>query len=81
MKFIIDDDLLKKFKQIVIRKRGKIELTPEGEDAIRLYVEKYEALLSPKPGEEDPLGGIIGALRTGRSRSALRDLEELESAP
>jgi hypothetical protein len=37
VEFVIDDQLLKKFKQIVIRKRGKIELMPEGEDAIRLY--------------------------------------------
>ncbi len=25
VKFVIDDELLKKFKQIVIRRRGKIE--------------------------------------------------------
>jgi hypothetical protein len=29
VEFVIDDQLLNKFKQIVIRKRGKIELTPE----------------------------------------------------
>lgn len=78
---MIDDELLKRFKQIVIRRRGKIELTPEGEDAIRLYVEKYESLLGPNTRGKDPLGDAIGALRTGKARSALHDLKELESAP
>ena len=79
VKFVIDDELLKKFMQIVIRRRGKMELTPEGEDAIRLYIAKYEALLAPVDCEEDPLSGAIGALRTGKARSALRELKELES--
>lgn len=81
VKFVIDDELLKKFKQIVIRKRGKIELTPEGEDAIRLYIQKYEGLLSGPGTGRDPLTKVIGAIRTGKARSALDDLKELESRP
>jgi hypothetical protein len=50
VKFIIDDQLLKKFKQIVIKKRGRIELTPEGDDAIRPYIEKYRGLSKRGPG-------------------------------
>jgi hypothetical protein len=73
VKFVIDDQLLKKFKQIVIRKRGKIELTPE-EDAIRLYVEKYRGLIEERPREGEPLAQAIGALNTGTTRSALEDL-------
>jgi hypothetical protein len=78
VKFVIDDELLKKFKQIVIKRRGKIELTPEGEEAIRLYVKKYEDLERKQP-ERDPLVRAISAVRTGNARSALRDLKELES--
>lgn len=80
VKFVIDDELLRKFKQIVIKKRGKIELTPEGEDAIRLYIKKYEGLIT-SPGEKDPLAKAIGSIRTGKVRSALDDLKELESMP
>ena len=57
VKFVIDDELLKKFKQIVIKRRGKIELTPEGEDAIRLYIEKYGNALDDEPRRSDPLNG------------------------
>ena len=80
VKFVIDDELLRKFKQIVIKKRGKIELTPEGEDAIRLYIMKYEGLIT-SPGGKDPLAKAIGSIRTGKVRSALDDLKELESRP
>jgi metal-responsive CopG/Arc/MetJ family transcriptional regulator len=78
VKFVINDELLKKFKQIVIKRRGKIELTPEGEEAIRLYVKKYEDLERKQAGT-DPLVRAISAVRTGKARSALRDLKELES--
>ncbi len=78
VKFVVDEELLKKFKQIVIKRRGKIELTPEGEEAIRLYVKKYEDL-ERKHAESDPLIEAIGAVRTGKRRNALKDLKELES--
>jgi hypothetical protein len=78
VKFVIDEQLLKKFKQIVIKRRGKIELTPEGEEAIRLYVKKYE-YPERKQGKSDPLVAAIGALHTRKARSALKDLKELES--
>jgi len=77
VKFVVDEELLKKFKQIVIKRRGKIELTPEGEEAIRLYVKKYENL--GRRGGRDPLVSAIGAVRSGKTRSALKDLKELES--
>lgn len=81
VKFVIDDELLKKFKQIVIKKHGKIKLTPEGEDAIRLYVEKYEGLITSSPSRKDPLARAIGSIHSGKVRSALDDLKELESRP
>ncbi len=79
VKFVVDEQLLKKFKQIVIRRRGKIELTPEGEEAIRLYVRKYEDLEEEQRGKGDPLLAAIGAIRTAKTRNALIDLKELES--
>jgi len=78
VKFVIDDQLLKKFKQIVIKRRGKIELTPEGEEAIRLYIKKYGGL-GGRQGKSDPLTSAIGALHTRGARNALKDLKELES--
>jgi hypothetical protein len=81
VKFVIDDELLKKFKQIVIKRRGKIELTPEGEDAIRLYIEKYGSTLDHEPNRVDPLKASIGAVHTGKRRNALKDLKELETRP
>lgn len=81
VKFVVDDELLKKFKQTVIKRRGKIELTPEGEEALRLYIQKYESSESGPDEGPDPLSSIIGSLRTGKTRSALSDLKELEAHP
>ncbi len=79
LKFVIDDDLLKKFKQIVLAKHGKIELTLEGEEAVRLYVNKYEHLTTRSVREVDSLVGVIGAIRSGKSHNALKDLKRLEA--
>ena len=80
VKFVVDEELLKRFKQIVIKRRGKIELTPEGEEALKLYIQKYENLGSSSRGI-DSLNAAIGAISTGKKRSALQDLKELESHP
>ncbi|MGA2663359.1 MAG: hypothetical protein ABSF83_00240 [Nitrososphaerales archaeon] len=88
VKFIVDEELLKRFKQVVIERRGKIELTPEGEEALRLYIEKYEGRrgAGDDGGRDDPLIAAIGAISTekkrkGGRRSALLDLKELEARP
>jgi len=81
VKFVVDDELLKKFKQTVIKRRGKIELTPEGEEALKLYIQKYAGSESGPIEGPDPLSAIIGSLRTGNKRSALSDLKELEASP
>jgi len=78
VKFIVDEELLKKFKEIVIKKRGKIELTPEGEEALRLYIQKY-GNLEVAPRKRDPIVTAIGAIKTGEKNNALRDLKELET--
>lgn len=79
VKFIVDEELLKKFKQVVIKKRGKIELTPEGEEALKLYIQKYENMESGPHKGRDPLAEAIGAISTSKKHSALEDLKELEA--
>ncbi len=80
VKFVVDKELLRKFKQIVLAKRGKIELTPEGEEALRLYISKYAPMLKEGFGRGDALVNAIGAVRSSEPHNALHDLKELESA-
>lgn len=78
LKFIVDEELLRKFKQIVLAKHGKIELKPEGEDAIKLYIKKYEQLVEPRV-DGDPLSRVIGAVKMRKRSNALSDLKRLDS--
>ncbi|TLY15489.1 MAG: hypothetical protein E6K84_00115 [Thaumarchaeota archaeon] len=77
LKFVLDDDLVKKFKQIVIAKHGKIELSSEGEEAIRLYVKKYARVLTKSKRGEDSLKRVIGAIKSPKTSDALNDLKKL----
>ena len=80
LKLVVDDELLRKFRQIVLIRHGKIELTPEGEDAIRLYIAKYEHLLKGRHSRESvPLKRSVGAIKSDGRHNALTDLKELES--
>ncbi len=81
VKFVVDEELLKKFKQTVIKRRGKIELTPEGEEALKLYIQKYGDSENELRGRPDSLNAVIGSIRTDKRRSALRDLKEVEAHP
>ncbi len=81
VKFVVDEELLKKFKQTVIKRRGKIELTPEGEEALKLYIQKYGGPENEVRERPDSLSEIIGSITTGKTRSALRDLKEVEAHP
>jgi len=38
LKINVDDELLLKFKRIVLARRGKLEISREGREAIKLYV-------------------------------------------
>jgi len=80
VKIVASDDIIEKFKRIVLAKHGKLELSVEGEEALRLYIQKYEYLLhglcSP---EEDPLRGIVGISRSTERMNVLKDLERLEA--
>ncbi len=79
VKFVVNEELLRKFKQIVLAKHGKIELTPEGEEALRLYISKYGSLIEGRHRGGGSLAKVIGAVTSGGTRNALRDLKELES--
>lgn len=45
-----NSETVEKFKRIVLAKHGKLELSAEGEEALKLYIKKYEGLL----GRMDP---------------------------
>ena len=79
LKLIVDEELAKKFKQAVLAKRGKVEVSREGAEALKLYLEKNKQLLeTPRPHRTDPIVQIIGAVKTTGRRNALADLKLLE---
>jgi len=41
----LQNDTIDRFKRIVLAKHGKLEYSTEGEEALRLYIKKYEYLL------------------------------------
>lgn len=76
IKFTVDSSLAKRFKQAVLRRRGKLDLSREGAEALRLYLER-EA--TPRNPEEDPILKVIGiASSRGKVRpNALLDKRRL----
>ena len=80
IKIVAPDEVIRKFKRIVLAKHGKLELSVEGEEALRLYVQKYEhfltGLCSP---EDDPLGRLVGVGCSAERRNVLKDLDRLEA--
>jgi len=80
IKIVAPAELIEKFKKIVLAKHGKLELSIEGEEALKLYIQKYEYLLHELlPPEDDPLKEIVGIGRSAERRDALKDLEKLEA--
>jgi hypothetical protein len=77
LKFVINDELGKKFKQIVLAKHGKINLRPEGGEAIKLHIEKNEELPRNRAYSEegDPIKGAIEIVKPSRVHDALEDLK------
>ena len=78
IKIMADDQLIKKFKQVALMKHGKLSLSVEGSEALRLYVNKYKYLLEEPSREADPLSGVIGIMASPEARDALKDLKRLE---
>jgi len=80
LKIIASEDTVSKFKKIVLAKHGKLELSAEGEEALRLYIKKYEKLLGGLCApEQDPLTKICGLGRSRDRHNVLKDLERLEA--
>lgn len=79
LKFVLDYELVKRFKHVILARHGKIELSSEGEEAIKLYLSKYEHPLNQSREKEDPLERAIAAVRSGKTRDALRDLKRPET--
>ena len=80
IKIVAAKDTIDKFKRIVLGKHGKLELSAEGEEALTLYIRKYERFLGGiVPPDEDPLKGICGIGRSRGRHNVLKDLERLET--
>lgn len=80
IKIVAADDTIDKFKRIVLAKHGKLELSAEGEEALKLYIRKYERLLGKiVPPDEDPLKRISGIGRSKQRHNVLEELERLEA--
>ncbi len=79
IKILASDKVLGDFKKIVLAKHGKLELSVEGEEALKMYIKKYEHLLKKLVSpEDDPLKDIIGAVRSKGKHNVLKELEMLE---
>ncbi|MBS7623909.1 hypothetical protein KEJ39_09620 [Candidatus Bathyarchaeota archaeon] len=80
LKIVASEETVSKFKKIVLAKHGKLELSAEGEEALRLYIKKYERLLGGLCApEQDPLTQICGLGRSQDRHNVLKDLEKLEA--
>lgn len=79
IKILASDKVLEDFKKIVLAKHGKLELSVEGEEALKMYIKKYEYLLKKLVSpEDDPLKDIMGAMRSKGKHNVLKELEMLE---
>jgi hypothetical protein len=79
IKIVAAEETVEKFKRIVLTKHGKLELSAEGEEALKLYIKKYEKLLgSLLTPDEDPLKDIHEVGKSTKRHNVLRDLERLE---
>jgi hypothetical protein len=73
-------DTVEGFQQIILAKHRKLELSAEGEEALRLYIKKYENLLGMLcPPESDPLARICGIGRSSASDNVLKDVDRFEA--
>jgi len=82
LKFSVSDKLAKDFRQTVLAKRGKLEVSREGEEALKLYLKKNRKELAESSRgsrRADPILRIIGAVKSRERRNALEDLKRMES--
>jgi hypothetical protein len=63
-----------------LAKHGKLELSVEGEEALKLYVKKYERLLGGMvPPNDDPLKSLCSIGKSSGRHNVLKELELLEA--
>jgi hypothetical protein len=82
LKFNVSDELAKEFRQMVLAKCGKLEVSREGEEALKLYLEKNKRNVAESlPGSRraDSILRIIGAVKSKERHDALADLKKMES--
>ncbi len=80
IKIIATGEVIEKFKRIVLAKHGKLELSAEGEEALKLYIKKYEGLLGKMvPPSLDPLKNIDSIGKSSKRHNVLKELELLEA--
>lgn len=80
IKIVAAEETVEKFKKIVLTKHGKLELSAEGEEALKLYIKKYERLLgSFLPPAEDPLKNLNSIGKSSGRHNVLKDLQLLEA--
>ncbi len=80
IKIVAANETINKFKRIVLAKHGKLELSAEGEEALNMYIRKYEGLLGTiVPPDQDPLKEICGIGKSRGRHNVLKDLERLEA--
>lgn len=80
IKIVATNETVEKFKRIVLAKHGKLELSAEGEEALKLYIMKYGGLLGRMvPADQDPLKNICTIGRSKERHNVLKDLELLEA--
>lgn len=75
IKFVVDSDLADRFKQAVLRRRGKLDLSREGAKALQLYLrDQTAARATSKP---DPILAVIGIASSKGRVNALTDERRL----
>ena len=82
IKFNVDDELAKKFRQAVLSKNGKLQVSHEGEEALKLYLKmnNYQRAAKRSRGskDRDPIFNVIGVIRSRGRPDALKELKKLE---
>lgn len=79
IKFVVEKEIADRFKRAVVARRGKLDLSREGENAMRLYLRELEKPVEPRA--VDSLLGIIGiaSSRGTRRPNALSEKRALYS--
>jgi hypothetical protein len=80
LEIVVSKETAERFKRIVLAKHGWLELNSEGEEALKLYIKKYEHLSRESSSRDDPLREIIGIGRSSGKADVLKDSEKLEKS-